>query len=234
MACDERDLQAAQAIVRERRGGGHGEDGAPAQAQANAQAKGKGSPAKLVGRKKPPRPRGQRVAPAAESEAAAKVFRGVPLFSIPGVRVVLKTEGGSVVPYKPMFLSKQQLDKAWGLARKILSQPLLAKRKLERQQALAQVVRAAVRAAGLNVPSGGAGASGHGAGSDAEEEADEGDSTAGLGDPPEIKEFLEELGNGKGGPEMAPGGGGLSGGRGLPPMGPFQALARVCSSIACR
>ena len=159
------------------------------------------------------------------SDGAAKGIQGVPLFSVPGVRVILKTDKGSV-SYKPLFLSKTQLDKAWTVARRILSQSLISKRKSDRRQVVSDVVKAAVTVSGLNLPkqegAGGFDGSDAEEGGDASDAADDFDGAGGLGDPPEIKEFLEEMGEAK-----APGGGARR------PGNPLAILAQLSSFIAC-
>ena len=141
-------------------------------------------------------------------------------------RVVLKTEEGSV-SYKPMFLSLSQLEQTWALARGILSRTLAAKRGHERRMAVSKVVKAAAAVAGIppSPPSQERGDD------EAEEPADAGDDldpAADLGDPPEIKEFLEELGEGRGAGGAHHGGQGAGG-----PVSPLVLLNRIAGSIAC-
>ncbi|QDZ18730.1 hypothetical protein A3770_02p12480 [Chloropicon primus] len=164
-----------------------------------------------------------------EKEAArllgARQTSVVPLFSVPGVRVVLKTDKGAV-SYKPMFLSSTQLEQAWSIARRILCQSLISKRKSNRKQTVSDVVKAATMVSGLNLPS----SSNSGFESDNEEngpESDDLDAMDGMGDPPEIKEFLEELG------ESNSQGTGSNSSSNFGRMSPLTAFSRVAGSIAC-
>ncbi|KAK9803898.1 hypothetical protein WJX72_003071 [[Myrmecia] bisecta] len=146
--------------------------------------------------------------------AGESAYEGtVPVFSIPGITLTLLTTLGPV-EFRPLFLSKDQLDLAVVAVRKLVQHGYLARRRLDRLNRRRMVERSAAAMAGF-----GGGLPGGGPASLAEDDDLEAE------EPPEVRQFMEELGA----PEAAAGGS-LPGPRGL--LGFLGATACGCVSAA--
>jgi hypothetical protein len=164
---------------------------------------------------RPPAPSPRPAPPACAPQVDAGDMRDgsarTPLFRLPGLTLCLRTSAG-FVDFTPAFLSVEQLATFLDTAKSGACRLHLAQQRERRRQWCQAIETLATVVAGLG--GGGGAAAGSGAKGQEEEEEDDG-----LGEPPEAKQLLEELGE--------RGGAGAGGAHGPP-----QGLLRVVGGPA--
>ncbi|CAL8472166.1 g11708 [Coccomyxa elongata] len=115
-------------------------------------------------------------------ENAALPSGVMPVFKIPGLSLMLPTSAGHV-DFAPLFLSYDQLHTTWSAIRSMHNRWIMRRRKSERREVRQLCELVAARLAGVGPQ---AQPPQQAAGSEDEE---------GMDEPPEVREFLQELGN---------------------------------------
>ncbi|KAF5829298.1 hypothetical protein DUNSADRAFT_16296 [Dunaliella salina] len=131
-----------------------------------------------------------------ESDEDMAMGHRTPIFTIPGVHLALRLQGGSPVHFSPTFLSIAQLHTFTQTAKTLAGRIWLSSRASQREQLRNRVESVAIALAGNGTLTDGVPGSGKArGGSSADEDEDE----EGFGDPPEAKQLLAELGEGRAG-----------------------------------
>uniref|UniRef100_A0A7S3R3A2 DNA mismatch repair proteins mutS family domain-containing protein n=1 Tax=Dunaliella tertiolecta TaxID=3047 RepID=A0A7S3R3A2_DUNTE len=133
---------------------------------------------------------------ASESDEDMAMGHRTPVFTIPGVHLALRLQGGTPVHLSPTFLSIAQLHTFTQTAKTLAGRIWLSSRASQREQLRNRVEAVAIALAGNGTLADGASGSGKArGGSSLDEDEDE----EGFGDPPEAKQLLAELGEGRAG-----------------------------------
>jgi hypothetical protein len=115
-----------------------------------------------------------------------------PVFQVPGLDIVLDTSYGEVA-FVPAFLSLTHLASFLAAARTVATKVWITQRRAGRRRWQQGVQMTAMQMAGFSPGAGGSAAAAAAAAAAAQEEESDDD---GMGEPPEAKAILEELGEG--------------------------------------